>query len=76
VPGPLQWNIAHLKSSAPDVAANALVLVLDNSGGREGYVLRDEDARRLAEQILHQLTGLHIASTIDTPNGSFHKPSS
>lgn len=74
VPVPIAWHLAHLAAQAGGVAPSLLVVILDTATGRNAFVFTDEDARKLADAITSNTTGLTVARTLDTPNGSFRRP--
>lgn len=73
-PTRIQWYLARLRAAGDGAASSILIIILDDGAGRHAYVMADDDARRMADQITEQISGLQVARTIETPNGSFKRP--
>ena len=68
-PATVAWRLGQLEMGTPAGAVKLHVLVVDTPAGRLGFTFDDDGARKLADAIGAQVSGLTLARTLPATNG-------
>lgn len=73
-PVPVAWGLGKMQTVGPAGVETMHVLIVATDTGIHGYKFSPDELRAVANKMLEEASGLQLASKIETPNGTFHRP--